>query len=92
MSGDQRREAFVIIGLVCDLMLHHGNGIVYNCAMCRLVVRCYPEFDKAFTTAEWDDAGQGYSNKGRAQIRKAVQLERTRLWSDRLPAVQPALS
>ena len=31
-------------------------------------------------TAEWDEAGEGYSAKGRAQIREAVALERTRLW------------
>ena len=29
---------------------------------------------------EWDEAGEGYSAKGREYIREAVVLERTRLW------------
>jgi hypothetical protein len=41
---------------------------------------CYPELDRALATAEWDEAGEGYSAKGREQIREAVALERTRLW------------
>jgi hypothetical protein len=41
---------------------------------------CYPELDKALVTAEWDEAGEGYSAKGREYIREAVVLERTRLW------------
>ena len=40
---------------------------------------CYPELNNAFATAEWDETGQDYSEKGRNQIREAVELERTRL-------------
>lgn len=46
---------------------------------------CYPELDKAFASAEWDEGGLGYSEKGHEQIRKAVELERTRLWSNQPP-------
>jgi hypothetical protein len=46
---------------------------------------CYPELDKAFDTAEWDDTGLDYSEKARKQIREAVELERTRLWSNQPP-------
>ena len=41
---------------------------------------CYPDLDRAFATAEWDESGSGYSTEGREQIRKAVELERTRQW------------
>ena len=41
---------------------------------------CYPELDRAFATAEWDESGSGYSTKGHEQIRKPVELERTRQW------------
>jgi hypothetical protein len=41
---------------------------------------CYPKLDKAFATAEWDEAGLGYTEKGHKQIREAVELERTRVW------------
>jgi hypothetical protein len=47
---------------------------------------CYPELDKAFTTAEWDETGTGYSVKGHERIREAVELERTRLWVSQPPA------
>jgi len=50
---------------------------------------CYPNLNNAFATAEWDEAGLDYSEKGRQQIRKAVELERTRLW-DREPPVMEA--
>jgi hypothetical protein len=40
---------------------------------------CYPDLDEAFATAEWDEDGPDYSEKGRKQIREAVELERTRL-------------
>ena len=40
---------------------------------------CYPELDKAFATAEFDETGLGYSAKGREQIQHAVSLERARL-------------
>jgi hypothetical protein len=29
---------------------------------------CYPELDKAMATAEWDDNGVDYTEKGREQI------------------------
>ena len=47
---------------------------------------CYPELNKAFAAAEWDESGLGYSEKGRKQIREAVELERTRLWDSQPPA------
>ena len=47
---------------------------------------CYPELDKAFATAEWDETGLGHSAKGSEQIREAVELERTRLWDSQPPA------
>jgi hypothetical protein len=46
---------------------------------------CYPELNKAFATAEWDDTGLDYSEKTRKQIREAVELERTRLWDSQPP-------
>ena len=46
---------------------------------------CYPELDKAFTTAEWDETGTGYSIKGHDRIRGAVVLERTGFGSVSLP-------
>jgi hypothetical protein len=51
---------------------------------------CYPKLDKAFASAEWDDTGRGlgYSEKGHEQIRKAVELERTRLWSSQPPVME----
>jgi hypothetical protein len=45
---------------------------------------CYPELGKTFASAEWDETGL-YSEKGHEQIRKAVELERTRLWSSQPP-------
>src|SRR5260370_23557213 len=47
---------------------------------------CYPELNKAFATAEWDEPGLGHSGKGSEQIREAVEVERTRLWDSQLPA------
>ena len=46
---------------------------------------CYPELDKAFTTAELNKSGLGYSANGQENIRKAVALERTRLWESQPP-------
>src|SRR5215467_9817662 len=45
---------------------------------------CYPELQKALSTAEGDDSGDA-----QRQIRKSVERERTRLW-DNQPAVKPA--
>ena len=47
---------------------------------------CYPNLDKAFATAEWDETGLDYSEQGHRQIREAVELERTRLWDSQPPA------
>lgn len=47
---------------------------------------CYPELNKAFSSAELDETGLGYSAKGQEQIREAVKLERTRLWGGQPPA------
>ena len=41
---------------------------------------CYPVLDKALTTADWNETGTDYSEKGYEQIREAVESERTRLW------------
>ncbi len=41
---------------------------------------CYPVLDSALATAEWDEAGLDYSERGRDQVREAVESERTRLW------------
>lgn len=46
---------------------------------------CYPELDKAFDAAEWDDSELDYSEKSRKQIREAVELERTRQWDSQPP-------
>jgi len=45
----------------------------------RIFEICYPNLNKAFATAEWDNDGLGYSETGHQQIREAVELERTRL-------------
>ncbi len=50
---------------------------------------CYPELDNAFATAECDESGLDYSATGHAQIRAAVELERTRLFEGR-PQVKRA--
>jgi len=47
---------------------------------------CYPELNRAFGTAEWDETGLGHSAKAHEQIREAVQLERTRLRNNQPPA------
>jgi len=47
---------------------------------------CYPELDRALATAELDETGAGYSVKGNARIREAVEIERTRLWVNQPPA------
>jgi hypothetical protein len=52
----------------------------------RIMEACYPELDKAFATAEWDESGADYSAKGRERIRAAVELERTRLLDTQPPA------
>ena len=49
---------------------------------------CYPDLDKAFATVECDEAGLDFSEKGRQQIREAVELERTRFWDSQPPAKQ----
>jgi len=52
----------------------------------RIMEGCYPELNKAFSAAEFDETGLGYSAKGQEQIREAVKLERTRLWGGQPPA------
>jgi hypothetical protein len=47
--------------------------------------RCYPVLDEALGTAEFDDQGQGYTQKGQEAIRQAVDCERTRLWESQPP-------
>ena len=42
-----------------------------------------PNFDRAFAAAEWEETGRGYTEKGQAQIREAVEHERTRLWDSK---------
>ena len=42
---------------------------------------CYPELDKAISTAERNAEDSGFSAGGKRQIRAAVKLERARLWS-----------
>jgi hypothetical protein len=49
---------------------------------------CYPELDKAFAAADWDETGVGYSAKGYERIREAVEVERKRLWVNQPPAKQ----
>lgn len=51
---------------------------------------CYPDLDRVFATVEWDESGLDYSEKGRQQIREAVELERTRLSGRRSPAKEAA--
>jgi hypothetical protein len=46
----------------------------------RIMEACYPKLSDALATAERDESEQGFSEKGRQQIREAVELERTRLW------------
>lgn len=46
---------------------------------------CYPELNNTFATVEFDETGQDYSEKGRNQIREAVELERTRLSGSQPP-------
>jgi hypothetical protein len=58
------------------------GGSTHDCIM----ETCYPELNKAFDTAEWDEAGHGHSANGSEQIREAVELERTRLWNCQPPA------
>jgi hypothetical protein len=41
---------------------------------------CYPEFEKALSTAESDENGLDFSSEEQKQIRDAVERERTRLW------------
>ena len=50
-----------------------------------IVETCYPHLDNAFAKAEWDEAGLDYSEKGRKQIREAVEFERTRLSGSQAP-------
>lgn len=49
---------------------------------------CYPELEKTLETAEWDDTGVAYSADSRVRIRKAVESERKRLWSNQPPALE----
>jgi hypothetical protein len=58
------------------------GGSTHDCIM----ETCYPELNKAFATAEWDETGQGHSANASEQIRTAVELERTRLWNSQPPA------
>ena len=51
----------------------------------RIMEECYPKLSDALATAERDETEQDFSEKGREQIRKAVELERTRLWNGRPP-------
>jgi hypothetical protein len=41
---------------------------------------CYPRLSDALATAERDETEQDFSERGREQVREAVELERTRLW------------
>lgn len=47
---------------------------------------CYPELDKAFDAAEWNETGLDHAEEAHKQIRAAVELERTRLWHSQPPA------
>ena len=47
---------------------------------------CYPDLNKALVAAELDEEELDYSEKGCDQIRKAVQVERTRLRDSHPPA------
>ncbi len=51
-----------------------------------IVEACYPHLDKALATAEWDESGLDYSERGRKQIRGAVEVERKRLSGSQPPA------
>ena len=51
---------------------------------------CYPELNDALAAVELDETGHEYSEKGRQQIREAVELERTRLYRDDSPRVKEA--
>ena len=50
-----------------------------------IMEKCYPVLDEALGTAEFDDQGCGYTEKGHEAIRKAVECERTRLWDGQPP-------
>ena len=50
-----------------------------------IMEKCYPVLDEALGTAEFDDQGQGYTQKGQEAIRQAVDCERTRLWDNQPP-------
>jgi len=70
---------------LCDdgrIELEDIGESTYDCVL----QTCYPELNNAFATVEWDETGQDYSEKGRNQIREAVELERTRLWGNEPPA------
>lgn len=45
----------------------------------------YPNLSEVLATAERDEMEQDYSEKGREQVREAVELERTRLWDKQPP-------
>jgi hypothetical protein len=47
-----------------------------------IMEKCYPVLDEALGAAEFDDQGQGYTEKGHEAIRQAVECERTRLWDN----------
>ena len=68
-----------------QIELANIGGSTHDCIM----ETGYPHLDKVFATAEFDEAGLDYSEKGREQIREAVKLERTRL-RDSHPAVKEA--
>lgn len=55
----------------------------------RIMETCYPNLQRAMATAEFDHAGEGYSEQGCQQIREAVELERKRLQNNQ-PAAKEA--
>ena len=50
-----------------------------------IMEKCYPVLDETLGTTELDERGSEHSQKGREEIRKAVQAERTRLWASQPP-------
>jgi plasmid stability protein len=51
----------------------------------RIIEVCYPNLIQALADAECNTAGEDCSEKGRRQIREAVELERTRLRDSQPP-------
>ena len=50
-----------------------------------IMEKCYPVLDEALGKAELDERGSEHSQKGREEIRRAVEAERTRLWASQPP-------